>query len=82
MVNMLAEMPGMMRKQMMKGRINQLFTLSEEKRQETTRGMFGGFHHWDVKDKHRDKVIATRVEIIDELPEERRRALEWSVTAR
>ena len=45
MVNMLAGMPGVMRKQMMKGRINQLFTLSEEKRQDTIRGMFGSFHH-------------------------------------
>ncbi len=75
MVNMLAGMPGMMRKQMMKGRINQLLTLSEEKRQVTIRGMFGSFHHRDVKDKNRDKVIATRVAIVGELPEERRRAL-------
>ena len=75
MVNMLAGMPGGMRKQMMKGRLNQLLTLSEEKRQETIRGMFGSFHHSDVKDKSRDKVIASRVEIVGEMSEDKRRTL-------
>ena len=75
MVNMLAGMPGMMRKQMMKGRINQLLTLSEDKRQETIIGMFRSFHNSQVKDKNREKVIATRVEITGELSEEKRRSL-------
>ena len=75
MVNMLAGMPGMMRKQMMKGRLSQLLTLSEEKRQETILGMFTGFHHPSVKDKNREKVIATRTDIIGELPDDKRRAL-------
>ncbi len=75
MVNMIAGMPGMMRKQMMKGRINQLLTLSEERRQETMLGMFSGFHSPQVKEKSRNKVIATRVEIIGDLSEDKRRII-------
>ena len=37
MMKMLAGMPHMMRKPMMKGRINQLLSLTEEKRQESMR---------------------------------------------
>ena len=75
MVNMLAGMPGMMRKQMMKGRINQLLTLPEARRRETIIGMFSGFHHPKVNEKNRSKVIATRVEIVGELAEDKRRTI-------
>ena len=75
MVNMLAGMPGMMRKQMVKGRISQLLTLSEDKRQETILGMFASFHDKGVKESNREKVIATRIEVIGELPEDKRRTI-------
>ncbi len=75
MVNMLASMPSMMRKQMMRGRITGLLSYTEERRQEAIRGMFRGFHNPGVKDKNREKVIATRVEIIGELPEDKRRTI-------
>ena len=75
MMKMLAGMPGMMRKPMMKGRINQILSLPEEKRQESIREMFGAFHSPKVKDKAREKLIATRLEVVGELPEEKRRAL-------
>ncbi|MEE9285554.1 MAG: hypothetical protein V3V35_07490 [Dehalococcoidia bacterium] len=81
MVNMVAGMPGMMRKQMMRGRINQLLTLSEERRQQTIVGMFTGFHSPKVKEKNRHKVIATRVEIIGELSEDKRRTIMTSRVA-
>ena len=41
MMKMLAGMPGMMRKPMMKGRINQLLSLPEERRQESPRSCRG-----------------------------------------
>ena len=72
MVNMLAGMPGMMRKQMMKGRLSQLLTLSEDKRQQAILGMFGSFHSDQVKVSNREKVIATRNEVIGELTGEQR----------
>ena len=75
MVNMLAGMPGMMRKQMMKGRLSQLLTLEEEKRQQTILGMFASFHSDQVKDSNREKVIATRTEVIGDMKEEQRRSL-------
>ena len=75
MVNMLAGMPGMMRKQMMKGRLNQLLTLEEQKRQESILGMFASFHSDQVKQSNREKVIATRTEVIGEMKEEQRRTL-------
>ena len=37
--------------------------------------MFGAFHSPDINDKSREKLIATRVEIIGELSEDRRRRL-------
>ena len=73
MMKMLAGMPHMMRKPMMKGRVNQLLSLSEEKRQESIREMIGAFHSPQVKDKARDSLVATRVEIVGDLPEEKRR---------
>ena len=75
MMGMLAGMPGMMRKPMMKGRINQLLALGEEQRQESIRQMFGAFHSPDISDKNREKLIATRVEVIGGLSEEKRRRL-------
>ena len=75
MMKMLAGMPHMMRKPMMKGRINQLLSLSEEKRQESMRDMIGAFHSDKVKPKARESLVATRVEIIGELPEEKRRII-------
>ena len=75
MVNMLAGMPGMMRKQMMKGRLSQLLTLEEEKRQETILGMFASFHDPTVKEANREKVIATRTEVIGEMAEDKRRQM-------
>ena len=75
MMKMLAGMPHMMRKPMMKGRLTQLLTLTEEKRQESIRDMIGAFHSPKVKSGTRDKLIATRVEIIGELPEDKRRTI-------
>ena len=75
MMKMLAGMPHMMRKPMMKGRINQLLALSEEKRQESIRDMMGAFHSDKVKPKARESLVATRVEIVGELPEEKRRTM-------
>ena len=60
---------------MMKGRINQLLSLSEEKRQESIRDMVGAFHNPEVKQKTREKLVATRVEIIAEPPEDKRRTI-------
>ena len=75
MMKMMAGMPHMMRKPMMKGRLNQLLSLSEEKRQESIREMIGAFHSPKVKDKDRDSLVATRVEIVGDLPEEQRRTI-------
>ena len=75
MMKMLAGMPHMMRKPMMKGRINQLLTLSEQRRQESVRDMIGAFHSPQVKNKARHSLVATRVEIIGELPENDRRTI-------
>ena len=75
MMKMLAGMPHMMRKPMMKGRINQLLSLSEEKRQKSIRDMIGAFHSSQIKDKPREKLVATRMEIVGELPEEKRRTI-------
>ena len=75
MMKMLGGMPHMMRKPMMKGRINQLLSLTEEKRQESIRDMIGAFHSTEVKEKTRESLVATRVEIVGELPEEKRRTI-------
>ena len=81
MMKMLAGMPHMMRKPMMKGRLNQLLSLSEEKRQESIRDMIGAFNSPNVKEKARQSLIATRVEILGEMPEEKRRTIITSRTA-
>jgi len=75
MMKMLAGMPHMMRKPMMKGRINQLLSLSEEKRQESIRDMIGAFHSKQVKAKAQESLVATRIEIVGELSEEKRRTI-------
>ena len=75
MMKMLAGMPHMMRKPMMKGRINQLLALTEEKRQESVRDMIGAFHNHRVKPKTRESLVATRLEIIGEMTEEQRRTI-------
>ncbi len=81
MMKMLAGMPHMMRKPMMKGRINQLLSLPEERRQESLRDMLGAFHSSEVNDSTREKLVATRVEIIGEMTEERRRTIMTSRVA-
>ena len=64
MMKMLAGMPHMMRKPMMKGRINQLLSLTEEKRQESIRDMIGAFHSSKVKLGARESLVATRVALL------------------
>lgn len=75
MMKMMAGMPGMMRKPMMKGRLSQLLELSEEKRQESIREMMGAFHNPKIKDSAREKLIATRVEIVGEFSEDKRQTI-------
>ena len=75
MMKMLAGMPHMMRKPMMKGRVNQLLSLTEEQRQESIRDMIGAFHSNKVKPKARESLVATRVEIVGELSEDKRRTI-------
>ena len=78
MMKMMATMPNMMRKPMMKGRISQLLSLPEEKRQESIRDMIGAFHSPQVDDGPREKLVATRVEIIGEMSEDDRRKMMMS----
>ena len=75
MMKMMCSMPHMMRKPMMKGRINQLLALSEEKRQESVRDMIGAFNSPKVNSKTQESLVATRVEIVGELPEDARRTM-------
>ena len=75
MIKMLGSMPHMMRKPMMKGLINQLLSLSEEKRQESVRDMIGAFNSPKVNSKTQESLVTTRVEILGELPEESRRTI-------
>ena len=75
MMKMLAGMPHMMRKPMMKGRINQLLSLTEEQRQDSIRDMIGAFHSDKVKPEARESLVATRVEIVGELSDEKPRTV-------
>jgi Mg/Co/Ni transporter MgtE len=75
MMKMLGGMPHMMRKPMMKGRINQMLSLTEEQRQVSIRDMIGAFNSEKVKGKIRESLVATRVEILGELSEEQRRTI-------
>ncbi len=75
MMKMLAGMPHMMRKPMMKGRINQLLSLTEEQRQDSIRDMIGAFHSSKIKSKDSESLVATRVEIVGELSADKRRTI-------
>ncbi len=75
MMKMLAGMPHMMRKPMMKGRINQLLSLTGEQRQDSIRDMIGAFHSDKVEPEGRESLVATRVEIVGELSDEKRRTV-------
>ncbi len=75
MMKMLGGMPHMMRKPMMKGRMNQLLALSEEKRQESVRDMIGAFNSPKVNRKTQESLVATRIEIVGELPEAARQTI-------
>ena len=75
MMKMLAGMPHMMRKPMMKGRITQLLSLTEEQRQDSIRDMIGAFHSNKVKPKARESLVATRVEIVGELSDKKRHTI-------
>ncbi len=75
MMKMLGGMPHMMRKPMMKGRINQMLSLTEEQRQVSIRDMIRAFNSDKVKGKTRESLVATRVEILGELSEEQRRTI-------
>ena len=75
MMKMLAGMPHTMRKPMMKGRINQLLSLTEEKRQESIREMIGAFNSPEVKSKAQESLVATRIEIVGDLPEDKRHTI-------
>ena len=75
MMKMMAGMPQMMRKPMMKGRITQLLSLDEGQRQESIRDMVGAFNSPKVKEGTREKLVATRVEILGEMPENERRTI-------
>ena len=72
MMKMLSGMSHMMRKPMMKGRINQLLSLTEEKRQESIRDMIGAFHSNKVKASARENLVAIRVGIVGYLSPEKR----------
>ena len=75
MIKRLAGMPYIMRKPMMKGRINHLLSLTEEQRQDSIRDMIGAFHSSKVKSKARESLVATRVEIVGELSDEKRHTI-------
>ena len=80
MMKMLGGMPHMMRKPMMKGRLNQLLSLTEARRQESIRDMIGAFHSPKVKGSVRDSLVATRLEIIGEMTEDKRQTIMQSRT--
>ncbi len=75
MMKMMAEMPDTTRKPMMKSRLTQILSLPEERRQESIRNLIGAFHNPEIKEGTRDKLVATRVEIIGEMPEDKRRTI-------
>lgn len=78
MMNEIAGMPETMRKQMMKGRLEQLLALPDESRLTAMRGMITAIHNSKVKEGDREKLIATRTEIIGEFSEDRRRNMMMS----
>ncbi len=78
MMNEIVGMPETMRKQMMKGRLEQLLALPDESRLAAMRGMITAIHDSKVKEGDREKLIATRSEIIGEFSEDRRRTMMMS----
>ncbi len=78
MMNEVAGMPDSMRKQMMKGRLEQLLALSDENRPQAMQSMIAAIHDRKVKESDREKLIATRTEIIGEFSEDRRRTMMMS----
>ena len=78
-VKELSELPVAMRKQMIKGRVDQLLALPEEGRQEAIRGLAAGFLDPKIKESVQEELIATRTEIVGELSEDRRRTFMMSV---
>lgn len=78
-VKELSNLPAAMRKQMMKGRVDQLLALPEEGRQEAIRGLAAAFLDPKIKESVREELIATRTEIVGELSEDRRRTFMMSV---
>ena len=78
MLNEIAGMPDTMRKQMMKGRLEQILTLPDESRVAAIRGMITALHDSKIKGGDREKLIAARNEIIGEFSEDRRRSIMMS----
>ena len=78
MLNEIAGMPDAVRKQMMKGRLEQILVLPDDQRLSAIKGMISAILDPKVKDSDREKLIATRTEIIGEFSEERRRAMMMS----
>ncbi len=78
MMNEIAGMPDSMRKQMMKGRLEQLLALSDENRAQAMQGMIAAILDRKVKESDREKLITTRTEIIGEFSEDRRRTMMMS----
>jgi len=73
LMKMMAEMPDTTRKPMMKSRLTQILSLPEERRRKSIRQMVGAFHSPEIADGDRDRLIATRVEIVGEMSEDHRR---------
>ena len=78
MMNEIAGMPESMRKQMMKGRLEQLIALPDEKRPQAMHSMIAAILDPKVKESDRQNLVATRTEIIGEFSEDRRRAMMMS----
>ena len=78
MINEIAGMPDAMRKQMIKGRLEQMLVLPDDQRLSAMKGLISATFDPKVKDSDREKLIATRTEIIGEFSEERRRTMMMS----
>lgn len=74
----LAGMPDAARKQMIKGRLEQLLVLSDDQRPRAMQGMISAIFDPKVKESDREKLVATRTEIIGEFSEDRRRTMMMS----
>ena len=75
MLSEMAGMPDSMRKQMMRGRLEQLLALPDERRLPAVQGLIAAILDRKVKESDREKLVATRTEIIGEFPEEKRRGI-------